>query len=189
MRKNIPLTVELRHCHLAPMSLSNATEEYLGVVVMLGIGWAAFMALLFAHINSADSLEKFLTRSDATLAFDGAAGAFGLLITVKLVNYAQALMRIAAELHRDGTMIAGVIIDKWRQEAEDANYVLSYRFNYLGAIWIGEQMGESLPFQALQIGDCVTIRFLAHNPRISRIQPDRAVKATSYLPENIQSRS
>lgn len=167
------------------MTLTDAQEEYLGAIVIISAGWGIFITILVRQL-SLEKMQDLFCNPFWILAALGTLS--GLFITAMLLKHAREILRIAQQLEREGVTASGMIVDKWLQESGAGTRChLVFCFSYMNNIWIGEQLAISAPYQQLQVGDCVTTRFLHHNPRISRITQalNRSTTAIHPTVENI----
>lgn len=174
MHQNKPVSFDPRRCqHKEPMTVYGAREYYIGMVIII-----TFILGFFAYL-----LRNFVKESmwpDALIVIIWSG--FPLFPVTGLFSNAKKQLRIAEEFKINGINVQGMIVDKWEwkgsswegYEGELYTFV-GYNFSYLGRLWTGRKIADSSPYNKLQIGDCVTIRFLPSDPSISRME-DIAVK-------------
>lgn len=181
MYRNNHQNLDIRHCQQTPMAITDAQEEYIGVAMIIVVGWGMFIAILSRHLDLEKLGELFSAAPDAYWMLGGLGGVAWLFVTTLLFKHAQQILRTAEELEQEGMSASAMIIDKWQQGSTGC-YCLAYCFSYMNNIWIGEQLAISAPYKKLQIGDCVTARFSPGNPRISRITETHSLSAAAIHP-------
>lgn len=173
MHKNKPGRSDSKYYEQAAslcMTMHDARLGCLLLVAFLSVGWGVYVALLFGNSNEGISLGNLWANFDSHPVFFLVYGIFGAFITVSLIAGHQDVMRIASELELQGITIKGVIIDRWvESEGEGGCYFVGYQFSYMDSIFAGKQRAASYPYNKLQIGDSVEIRFLPRNPLISLV--------------------
>ncbi|NOU22412.1 MAG: hypothetical protein HOO93_11630 [Methyloglobulus sp.] len=173
MHKNEPNNADPRHCHIKePKTVYDAKQYCLGIVILSTFVLGFFVLRIF--VTAPTGFQAFMEDNWGCLAL--------FVIMGVVITEAKKRLRKAKEFEKNGITVQGMIVDKWEDtgcEGEVYTYV-GYSFNYLDSLWAGKKNADSSPYNKLQIGDCVTIRFLPGDPSISKIE-GMAKKASSHL--------
>ncbi len=184
--KNISETHnKFRVCQPAAMPLIFAREERLGVIVILGVIWGLYLGLLFNQFNQTEESGSLWAQTNTRLVVVLGIGLLGILLSRKLIAYAQQIVLSAAELANHGVLVTAQIVDRWQHNMDvKHSEFIAYRFEYQDSIWIGEQLATQQPYSDLQIGDDVVVRFLPRNPRVCELMP--SPRQTSRKPHKLK---
>ena len=140
-------------------------------MVIFAVAWGFFAVAIsgYLYFDEEKYFEHLWTNPDAHLILGLALGICGLIITGILIAQTREQLRIARELEQKIITAPGMITDKWVDESGETCCV-GYQFSYMGSMWVGKKQTLRTEYDKRQIGDSVAIRFLPHNPSISRIQ-------------------
>ncbi len=169
-----------RFCQQKPAPTTRSAKRgYAFIVFLLAICWGLFALGLVHVLDQVQPLDKLWSSSSAIRTEIGidaiAVGGWGLLVLVStliLPASAQAQLRLANEIDRDGVTVQGEIVDKWTFESEETAYCVGYYFTYLNTTRVGRDTIKSSLFKKLRIGNNVPIRLLPRDPMISRVEQD-----------------
>jgi len=179
------IDIKLRRCQPFVVPPHFAREERWGVITVITVLWGLYLGMLFKRFGETNQLKIPWAHIDSELAFELGLGLLGVLLSRKLIGYAQQLVSRAEELANDGVPATGQIIDRWQLgTATRPREFIAYRFDYQGMVWIGEQLATQPPYNLLQIGDNILIRLTPQNPRVCGLQP--ATDETAHKPRRLK---
>ena len=134
---------------------------------------ASIMMIVLFTTHLSDHLQAQVFQSEAQMN-SPLAIVFGLVLTSgSLLSLRTAWQNfyIAQKLEKNGHLADGVITNKWIDTFERrVLYHVSYRFHEDMEVW--EAISKSL-YQKLSKGCNVPIRFLEHNPSVSRLDNEQ----------------
>ncbi len=117
--------------------------------------------------------ESQLLQNETRMSY-AAAVIFGLILlggSVLSLRVALQNFFVADKLERNGRLTDGVITNKWEDTFERrVLYYVSYRFHEDMEAW--ETISKRL-YRKLGTGSNVPVRFLEHDPRVSRLDCER----------------